>query len=214
MIIHCISDLHGQLPKLPGGDLLIVCGDLTYSGKKGEMIMFGRWLDSLPYEEIVVIAGNHDHYLSLGNNPFERAHYLMNSGINLFGINIWGSPFTLMYMNWYFMKNPGKEMKDIWDQIPENTDILVTHGPPYGVLDKNYDDEHCGCIELLHAVERIKPKIHVFGHIHQGLEAVKKENTVFVNCAYVDENYTGSNELFEIGFGYEKWLVTYKILKI
>lgn len=189
-IIHCISDLHGEIPDLPGGDLLIVAGDLSLAGTKFETKMFASWIDNLScYKEKVVIAGNHDDYLTLGNIPFKKAHYLYNSGVNLFGFNIWGSPYTPTYHKWYFMKNRGAEIKKVWDQIPEDTDILVTHGPPYGILDQNRNDIPCGCEELKKAVDRIKPKYHIFGHMHEEYGKIEKDGTVFINCSYMDEDY-------------------------
>jgi Icc-related predicted phosphoesterase len=188
--IHAISDLHGQIPYLPGGDLLIVAGDLTMSGEKWETKMFASWLDNLSnYQEKVVIGGNHDRYLTHKNNPFKKAHYLLNSSITLFGYKIWGSPYTPSFGNWFFMKNRGQQMKEIWDQIPEDTDILVTHGPPYGILDQNRNDIPCGCEELRRAVDRIRPKYHVFGHIHEEYGQTEKNGTTFINCSYMDQDY-------------------------
>jgi len=104
------------------------------------------------------------------------------------GLNIYGSPWTLEYKTWAFMKPPGEKMREVWSMIPENTDILITHGPPYGIMDTNEDGVHCGCEELLKAVQRIKPKLHVFGHIHESYGIEKQDGTTFVNAA-VYEGY-------------------------
>lgn len=188
MIIHCISDLHGNIPRLPGGDILIIAGDLTMSGSKWETLMFASWTETLDYKEIIVIAGNHDQYLTVGPNPFKKAHYFQDSGDYLLGYNIWGSPYTPKFCNWYFME-PNDRIKRHWDLIPENTDILVTHGPPYGILDKNDRGEHCGCKELRKAVRRIKPKFHIFGHIHEAQGSHNEDGTSFINCSYINEDY-------------------------
>lgn len=198
MLIHAISDLHGHLPDLPGGDLLIIAGDLTYSGTKGELKMLDSWLGNLKYKEIVVIAGNHDTYLTLGGNPFKNAHYLINSGVKLFGLYIWGSPFTPKFGSWGFMKQRGEQMRAIWNQIPDHTDILVTHGPAHGILDKNNHEEHCGCLELRHVIDSIKPKYHFFGHIHESYGYHFEGETNFYNCAYCDENNEPKNKYMRI----------------
>jgi len=189
MEIHCISDIHGYIPSLPGGDILIVAGDLTYSGSKGETKMLFSWLDSLPYKDIVVIAGNHDKYLSHGSIPSSKAHYLMNSGVEINGIRIWGSPYSVKFRNWCFGMTRGFYMKKLWDTIPEDTDILVTHGPPMDILDENSEGTHCGCDELSEAIFRIRPKLSVFGHIHEQYGREDINGITFVNCSYVDEDY-------------------------
>lgn len=189
MIIHCISDLHGYTPDLPGGDLLIVAGDMTLSGGAVDFHEFVPWLEGLNYRQIVTIAGNHDKYLAEGYNPFKRSHYLLNSGCEVFGIKIWGSPYTPTFNDWYFMKNRGKQIKAIWNQIPEDIDILVTHGPPEGILDKNRKGQRCGCLELRKAVARIRPKFHVYGHIHEEYGQITLDDITYINCSYLDEDY-------------------------
>lgn len=198
MIIHAISDLHGYIPILKGGDLLIIAGDLTLSGSKNDTKDFATWVESLDYKEIVIIAGNHDAYLTQ-HNPFKRAHYLCDSGVELFGLKIWGSPYTPTFYNWYFMKDRGEQIKKHWDLIPNDTDILVTHGPPHGILDRSVDGKFCGCEELLKAVNRIKPKNHIFGHIHEqwGREEAIGETT-FHNVSYCNEYYVPVNKCKEI----------------
>lgn len=199
--IHAISDLHGHIPKLPGGDLLILAGDLTRSGNKYEMESFSSWTDALDYKEIVVIAGNHDQYLTQ-ENPFKRAHYLCDSGIELFGLKIWGSPYTPEFQQWYFMKNRGEQIKKHWDLIPDDTDILITHGPPFSILDMNMDGQLCGCEELLNVVDRVQPEHHIFGHIHeQGGKEVYSAHTTFHNVSHCDESYIATNEFKQINIG-------------
>lgn len=193
MRIIATSDLHGNLPTFPAGDLLIVAGDLVIYGSKGETLMFARWLDSLPFEHIVVIAGNHDKYLTHKVNPFKKAHYLLNSGVEIKGLKIWGSPYTPKFQDWFFMKNAGEQIREIWNQIPSQTDILVTHGPPAGRLDLNDEGRSCGDRELMYAVQRVKPKYHIFGHIHESFGMDHADGTTFMNCSYVDEKYRPQN---------------------
>lgn len=204
MKIDCISDLHGEEPQLPGGDLLIVAGDLTARNKISEHMRFNEWLKSQPYEKIVFIAGNHDGQL-INTKPFDQENisYLRDSGTEFRGKKIWGSPWTPVFCNWHFMKKRN-EIKAMFDLIPSDTDILVTHGPPYGILDKvqmsSKGDEHrlAGCKELKAAIERIQPDLHVFGHIHEGHghQFIKGETkgTLYVNASIMDVDYNATNK--------------------
>jgi len=216
MIVDCISDLHGHAPILEGGDLLIVAGDLTGRDEEIEYTKFREWVQKQNYAKKIIIAGNHDGRLYksyqyckneecfklpvMTRNPFmlDGCEYLCDSETVYEGLRIWGSPWTPMFCNWHFMKKRGDEIKAMWDLIPEDTDILITHGPPFGCLDENYDEEHCGCEMLKLAVERVKPKLHVFGHIHEqgGKTLLYKHegpNTICVNASIMNENYKPVN---------------------
>lgn len=222
MIIDCISDLHGCKPALQGGDLLIIAGDLTARDEYEQHFEFEDWLLLQNYKMKVVIAGNHDGFLvKNGKHMFAGAEYLEDSGFEYEyeeeieeehkfkgmisykvkrKLKIWGSPWTPEFYDWHFMKKRGPELKEVWDKIPLDTDILITHGPPYGVLDKvdisSRGDEfkHAGCEELRLALERVKPRLHVFGHIHEegGKQLLFKHqgfNTICVNASIMDEDY-------------------------
>lgn len=210
MIIDCISDLHGCKPALQGGDLLIVAGDLTARDKVTEHLAFSGWLGHQKYEKIVLIAGNHDGMMT-DWKPFDQDNisYLQDSGTEYKGLKIWGSPWTPTFLNWHFMKDRGAPIKEKWDLIPNDIDILITHGPPYGVLDKvnlsSRGDKFklAGCEELRLALERVKPKLHVFGHIHSegGKQLLFKHqgpNTICVNAAIMDEDYNPVNKPIRI----------------
>lgn len=195
MLIDCISDLHGFFPSLPGGDLLLICGDLTARDRFEEYHQFNEWLLTLPYRAIVVIAGNHDGLIekgiaAIGRDP-KKIFYLCDSGIGFEGLKIWGSPYTPTFMRWHFMRNRGQEIKKHWDLIPADTDILITHGPPHEILDETEEGDKAGCEDLRDAVlNKIKPKIHCFGHIHEQGGKIKEIGGVkFVNCSYVNERY-------------------------
>lgn len=176
------SDTHGKHDwlKLPDGDVLIHCGDWSTYGQRQEQIDFVNWLakQKPKYREIIVVPGNHDifafeHYKEtrdMFNNA--GAIFLEEASCTIGGIKFYGSPWTPFFGGWPYMLSRGQAMKFIWDRIPDNTDILITHGPPYGFLDEVKDWSgkmiHVGCEELLKAIERVKPKVHVFGHIHEG----------------------------------------------
>lgn len=190
-----ISDLHGFQPDLPGGDLLIIAGDLTARNTENEYAKFIQWLISSPYKCKILIAGNHDGLIESGKVSFRNIdphiHYLCDSGFDFKGLKIWGSPYTPTFLNWYFMRDRGSDIKKHWDLIPKGIDILVTHGPPYGVLDETINKEHAGCEELKKAVkERVRPRIHCFGHIHEwGGNVADIDGIKYINCSYVDERY-------------------------
>lgn len=129
----------------------------------------------------------------------DNFNYLIDNNFTVEEFNIWGSPWTPEFYDWHFMKERGEELREVWQKIPDDTDILVTHGPPFGILDKNKMGEPCGCEELTKAVERIKPKLHVFGHIHGGYGRMERtwtdgSKTIFVNAAHMNEDYEPENE--------------------
>lgn len=202
MIIDCISDLHGFYPKLEGGDLLIVAGDLTARDSLEEHQLCGNWLRKQDYEKIVVIAGNHDGKLGalplLENESVMGFTYLRDSGCEFEGLKIWGSPYTPAFCNWHFMEERGAAIRRHWDLIPPDTDILITHGPPRGTLDKNLEGRHVGCDDLQHVVSRIRPGLHVFGHIHEAYGSqICGHNplrpTISVNAAHCNRDYLPIN---------------------
>lgn len=196
MIIDCISDLHGEQPMLPGGDLLIVAGDLTAGDSECEHALFDYWLNDQPYSKKVVIAGNHDNVLAEGRLKFQFCDYLCDSGTEFEGLKIWGSPWTHKFSGvnphcTAFMISE-EELAKKWTLIPDNTDILVTHSPPNGIMDRTTGSRmHVGSPSLKeHVMDRIKPKLHVFGHIHEwGGFKIKEGMTEFVNASVMNEDY-------------------------
>ncbi len=188
MKIDCISDLHGQLPSLNSGDILIIAGDLTYTGSKGEMLMFNQWLKHLYYKDIIVIAGNHDRYLTQQHKFLDNAHYLCDQSIEIQGLKFHGSPYTVKFMDWYFGKDDNKLIEH-WKKIPEGLDFLITHGPPKHILDLSDEGIPCGSKTLLDRIRVCKPKYHIFGHIHEGYGHITSEGTEFYNVSLLNENY-------------------------
>jgi Icc-related predicted phosphoesterase len=198
MKIDLISDLHGFKPVLEGGDLLIIAGDLTARDKAPEYHDFLRWLSRLDYKKKLIIGGNHDTYLMKweSHKLCDSIEYLFDSGTEYEGLKIWGSPWTATFRGqnpecMAFSLDIDTQLMEKWALIPDDIDILVTHTPPQGVLDK-CSRRRVGCHHLLNRVLEIKPKIHVFGHIHEcGGQQTKIEglDTTFVNAAYVNKYY-------------------------
>ena len=211
--ITFISDTHTKHDKvngfLPGGDILIHAGDLTGRGYLYEIDDFLKWFDKIDnYDTKIFIAGNHD--FGFEDNPnqiksllteYKTVEYLQDE-LLLVGkgdyedmIKIWGTPWQPEFHNWAFNLPRGDKLKEKWDMIPVDTDILITHGPPFGKLDYvPYDNVNVGCEELMKRVQEIKPKIHVFGHIHEGFGYVFDGTTHFINAAVLNGRYEFRNK--------------------
>jgi Icc-related predicted phosphoesterase len=171
---------------VPDGDLLIHAGDFTFFSKRPAMLRdFDDWLGELPHKYKVVVPGNHEYLLEEERNraAIMNATLLVNDGIEIEGIRIWGSPVTPLYGG-AFSLSSAVDRKRHWAKIPENLDILITHGPPKGILDRDAPEEPAaGCHELALAVERMCPRLHVFGHIHGGRGILRTPTTVYVNAS-------------------------------
>ena len=195
--IVCISDTHGQHAKLsvPAGDVLIHAGDfMAFGDTPKEIVDFNHWLGKQPHRFKVVIAGNHDlmfeRHPGAAKELLSNAIYLENSGTELLGLKFWGSPVQPEFNNWAFNVARGAAIRRYWQMIPKGTDVLVTHGPPFGVLDQSHPSTaHLGCEELAKAVERVKPRLNIFGHIHGGHGQMAANGTRFVNASVVNEAY-------------------------
>ncbi len=198
MIIDCVSDMHGYFPKLEGGDLLLVAGDLTARDEPHEFEVFKEWLGKQKYTKKVLIAGNHDNFLVHLQKPkeyFKEAIYLCDSGTEFEGLKIWGTPWTKNFNG----QNPrckafgydlGTQMLEKFELIPDDIDILITHSPPEGILDKTWRSR-VGCPHLRDKVLKMpKLKLHLFGHIHEGYGTEEGETGIkFVNASFVNESY-------------------------
>lgn len=212
MKIVAFSDLHGQYSKALDkwfnenpGDILFFAGDLQLNhsddGKK-----FIEWLSKLPYKDKVVIFGNHDgnyEYTLEYASDYSDIHILNNESVEVQGIKIFGSPNSVKFLDWWFMKSEA-ELAEIYSKIPEDTDILVTHCPPFSILDCTDNGDYAGSLALFDRIQQLKNlKYHLLGHIHENSgKWFKKGNTTFYNCSVLDENYKFKN--FPIMFEYEE----------
>lgn len=196
MKIVCISDtheLHRRLPPLPEGDVLIHAGDLTGNGKLPALYDAARWLRSQPHKYKIVIAGNHD--LTLESDPeiareiFHDLIYLNKTAHMMEGLKVYGTPWSPAFCDWAFNATPRQQELHA-AAIPANTDILISHGPPYRIRDKTNDGLNVGCKFLARRIREIKPKLVVCGHIHHshGVSKLKCGTTV-VNAAVLDDDY-------------------------
>ena len=193
MRIICVSDSHELHRELvvPPGDMLIHAGDLTFFSKRRSMIRdFNDWLGELQHRYKVVIPGNHEFAFEQDarvRDEITNAILLINESAEVGSHVVWGSPITPMYGGAFGLSAP-KDRIRLYRTIPANAEILITHTPPYGVLDVPPDStEHAGCPELRNAVERLRPRLHVFGHIHGAYGRVSIADTIFVNAALFGE---------------------------
>lgn len=207
MKVVAISDLHGTLPDVPACDLLIVAGDICpvwdHSLDFQALWLdtnFRAWLERVPAKTTVGIGGNHDWLLQVQPKlipPGLPWIYLQDSGTVVDGIRIWGSPWQPRFHSWAFNGDPDW-LENRWSKIPENTDILVTHGPPRGVGDRaprpGGGFEDCGCPHLLRRIEEVRPKVCVYGHIHCGRGHWQIGGIDFYNAAILDDQYRHVHE--------------------
>lgn len=198
--ITFISDLHGYKPKLTEGDLLIIAGDLTARDSRKEYEEFNTWLANLPFKCKIFIGGNHDTLLERSEVKIEGLgiHYLNDSGIEYNGLKIWGSPWTTRFRGqnplcMAFSVKTELELKKHFDLIPKGIDILISHSPPYGILDQCINGR-CGSEMLRQAILRTKPKICCFGHIHEnGGKTEQYDDICYINASVVNETYQNIN---------------------
>lgn len=208
MKIVAISDTHqAYLTDLPPGDILIHAGDFSLLPKNvssnrelmvSELTDLKNWFSSIRdrYKHVILVPGNHDWIFEVdyefASSFLEDVIVLNDRAIEIDGIKIWGSPINLEYRNWAFNRAAGEEILKHWNSIPKDTDILITHGPPLGVLDQAFPEENSpklGDIDLLNTVDNLQLKAHIFGHIHGSHGTIERDGTLFVNASIMDESY-------------------------
>ncbi len=209
MKIIAIADTHGlhHNVEIPEGDVLIVAGDICSWGRLSEIEEFSVWLSTQPCRYRIVIAGNHDETFQANRATAEKALvqgsddiiYLQDSSVTIEDVTFYGSPWTPTFFDWHFMADRGEEIRRKWSMIPDNTDVLITHGPPAEILDKVRGVPQ-GCTDLLEKISQIEPEYHIFGHIHEEYGVVTKEHTTLINASVCDERYRPINKpvIFEI----------------
>jgi Icc-related predicted phosphoesterase len=230
MKIWCLADTHGLHRQLELGkrkdflscDMVIFAGDESNDRDPHrnipECLDFMEWFERLPIPHKVWIAGNHSTAIEhkLVDPRSIDAIYLENESITIEGIHIYGSPMTPTFYNWSFMKHE-RDMEDVWSGVPDETDILVTHGPPRMKLDRAFSPDpsgsfiHVGCKHLKNRVDQVKPQHHIFGHIHNNQDAklynmgtvkLPEDETHFHNCSVIDDS-VGYSKPVSCGFQIE-----------
>lgn len=203
MRIVCVSDTHNcnEAIAVPDGDLIIHAGDATVNGTEAEVEAFIDWFSNLPHERKIFVAGNHDWLFERDELASKKllsrgVIYLEDSITRVKGLKVYGSPWQPRFFDWAFNLNRGDELAEKWKLIPDDIDILITHGPPMGILDevpRQWGIENTGCEELRRRVAEIaehgRLKLHVFGHIHCGYGTHEEFGMKFVNASTCDEDY-------------------------
>lgn len=216
--IVAVSDLHGNLPEIPECDLLLLGGDLTPIENHAPTYQaqwlnheFRAWLAGIPARKIIGIAGNHDFIFErmpvLVPNDLPWT-YLQDAGVLWEGLLIWGTPWQPWFFDWAFNGDPAL-LRRKWALIPDNTDILVVHGPPHGYGDRVPELEgdgwqHTGCLHLLERIKEIQPQLVVFGHIHEGRGVWQVGPTILANVTLLDAAYRRVHEPWEFELVCEK----------
>lgn len=215
----CISDTHSAIERMrypiPDGDVLLHAGDFTKRGLAEEVDAFSRFLATLPHRHKFVIAGNHELSFDPATTGYSQSRaraaleeavamvkrrllncsYLEDAEATACGVKVYGSPWQPRFHNWAFNLQRGQALLEKWNRIPTNTDVLMTHTPPVGHGDFCVRNRHVGCVELLSVVQnRVRPRYHVFGHIHEGHGTTTDGETMFVNAAICDVRYRPVNE--------------------
>jgi Icc-related predicted phosphoesterase len=200
--IDAISDTHNKHKHftLRGGDILIHAGDATSRGRPEEIQRFLDWFGDQDYAHRIFVPGNHDwgfekDWLLYKQMCEDRGiHVLYDSGVEIEGIKVWGSPVQPWFWDWAFNRHRGQDIKRHWDEIPNDTEILVTHGPPHGILDyiptPGGGFQHVGCEELTRKIAETQIKLHVFGHIHYAAGYKYLEGRTYVNASALSESYS------------------------
>jgi Icc-related predicted phosphoesterase len=202
-----LSDTHNRAERVavPDGDVLLHAGDLTMRGERGELARAAAWLAALRprFRAVIAIPGNHDFGAERepeATRALFASHgvtWLVDETASLDGVTFYGSPWQPWFYDWAFnfpRGDDGTAARSVWSRIPRATDVLITHGPPRGILDATLDGDHAGCPALREAVEaRPRIRAHVFGHIHEGYGRERASGRLFVNASTCDHRYAAVN---------------------
>lgn len=209
MKICMISDVHEQWDNLiiPTCDLLISAGDYSYRGNPLVVAAFHRWLDKQPAAHVISVQGNHELWVEKNFEEAkclspERIHFIAEGLIDIEGVKIYGSAVQPEFGGWAWNVARGEKIKRHWDAIPEDVQILITHGPACGILDQTAPwQPRLGCEELRKRIFELKKlKLHVFGHIHGSSGEMDLEGIKFINASICDEDYEPTNPVREFIF--------------
>jgi len=223
MKIVFISDTHGKHKILTSkaynnilgeGHLLIHAGDCTNVGKPHEIKEFLDWFSDTPFTHKIFVAGNHDFWFEKNHDIAQEykdkgVKYLFDDMVDIDGVKIYGSPWQPEFYNWAFNLPRGEKLAEKWVKIPEGLDILVTHGPAYGMVDATIQGISVGCHDLFQRVVKVKPKIHACGHIHWSYGQKTFDGIEFINASILNEGYFYENKPIAIEFNPETKEINY-----
>lgn len=214
MKIILISDVHAKWKKLviPECDLLVSTGDYSFRGEKHIVEDFHEWLSKQPAKHIISVQGNHETWVEknfaeakeIARQIDPKIHFIDEGAIEIDGVKIYCSAVTPWFYNWAWNVNRGPDIAKHWAKIPDDTQVLLTHGPPHGILDMTYHidgvtpREEVGCEDLLERIKQLKfLKLHAFGHIHSGSGEITIDGVTYINASICDETYQPTNPVRE-----------------
>ena len=221
--ITFISDTHNKHKHLTSkgmgnilgsGDILVHAGDCTSMGQKHEINEFLKWFSNTEFEHKIFIAGNHDFGFEQKTDIDQEfkdlgVTYLFDNDVTIDGIKFYGSPWQPEFHNWAFNLPRGEELAAKWEKIPDDVDILITHGPAYGILDYAPIGGHVGCEELYRKIVEVKPKIHVCGHIHDSYGQKSMGGIEFLNASTLNDRYEYAHKPIVVEYDTETKEITY-----
>jgi Icc-related predicted phosphoesterase len=221
--ITFISDTHNKHKHLTSkgmgnilgsGDILVHAGDSTSMGQKHEIEQFLKWFSNTDFEHKIFIAGNHDFGFEKETDIDQQfkdlgVTYLFDNDVTINGIKFYGSPWQPEFYNWAFNLPRGEELAAKWEKIPDDVDILITHGPAYGILDYAPIGGHVGCEELYRKIVEVKPKIHVCGHIHDSYGQKTMGGIEFLNASTLNDRYEYAHKPIVVEYDTETKEITY-----
>ena len=204
---------------IPDCDLLIHAGDITMMGKPQALQSFNDWCQNLLEKKVVGkiigIAGNHDFLFERepdrARSLITGMEYLQDSGILWNGIRFWGTPWQPWFYDWAFNLHTEDELQEKFKKIPHGTDILISHGPPKGILDTTIRGDSVGSISLLRKIEEVRPKLVVFGHIHEGYGIEKRDGITYINASICDVQYKAVHSPILLEFPSEPTVATLRM---
>jgi len=211
MNLVIFSDTHGTYPEIPNADVAVFAGDCSSRGSEEVCKQFIRWFGQQEPMHKIMIGGNHDFWFQTTPYGYIKDYaavhgviYLENTGTIIENTHFWGSPLSLEYGNWAntYPKEKGKEY---WDMIPRHANVIITHGPPYGVMDecahpRKGENPHVGCKDLLSKVLEVKPKLHIFGHIHESYGKRTLDGIDFINASHMNLRYEPVNPIIKYDY--------------
>lgn len=212
--VAALSDPHGHLPRTPECDVLVIAGDVTPTDDHDPAFQarwlaesFAPWLAEQPATEIVGVAGNHDFVFEQRPDlvPELPWTYLQDAGAEVGGRMFWGSPWTPWFFDWAFNAPRGDTaevfLRERYAPVPDGADVLVLHGPPAGLGDRTSRGEAAGSNAALELIDRVRPKLVVYGHIHEARGRFARGDAMLVNASHVDLGYEPYDEpigVFEV----------------
>lgn len=231
-----ISDTHTyhEQLQLPECDILIHSGDYSFTGTIPEVNKFMGWFSEQKCTHRVVVNGNHEKMFWANPTLFEslipkNVTFLFDRAVTLEGLNLYGSPHTKEFCGWAYPYYNPKEAEVIWNRIPDNTDILVTHQPPYKIRDGvpfklgreglyvpslDTEGDPQGCEVLRERLRTIKPMIHSFGHIHEGAGYSEIEGTLYINASICTGKYKPENPCTVVTLDSDKNIISIESVDI